>query len=198
MPSLVFSGGERIFADLVATAVVLNHVVSLPVALEFEFPQLWWFRLLVGDSPDSFPKMSKIRVISTTVSLQAGGGCSGHGELEPGSNQAVGFTSQIADCIRSSSPISSMMESKTPAATQRRNRRYTVSHLPNTSGKSRQGAPVLQIQIIPSNDMRLSLPFLPGLPGPPGKIGSMRFHCRSLKVRITSKQGHSPHHVAMK
>ena len=32
-----------------------------------------------------------------------------------------------------------------------------MSHLPNTSGKSRQGAPVLQIQIIPSNDMRLSL-----------------------------------------
>ena len=30
------------------------------------------------------------------------------------------------------------MESKTPAATQRRYRRYTVSHLPNTSGKSRR------------------------------------------------------------
>ena len=95
----------------------------------------------------------------------------------------------MADSICSSSPISSKMESKTPVATQRRNRRYTVSHLPNTSGKSRQGAPVLQIQIIPSNDMRLSLPFLPGLPGPSGKIGSMRFHCRSLKVRITSNTG---------
>ena len=73
-----------------------------------------------------------------------------------------------------------------------------TKHFRQVSPKSRQGAPVLQIQIIPSNDMRLSLPFLLGLPGPPGKIGSMRFHCRSLKVRITSKQGHSPHHVAMK
>ena len=138
------------------------------------------------------------RVLVLQSHFRPGDGCSGNEEVGPGSNEAVGFPSLVADSICSSSPISSKMESKTPVATQRRNRRYTVSHLPNTSGKSRQGAPVLQIQIIPSNDMRLSLPFLPGSPGPPGKIGSMRFHCRSLKVRITSKQGHSPHHVAMK
>ena len=56
-----------------------------------------------------------------------------------------------------------------------------------TAGKSRQGAPVLQIQIIPSTDMRLSLPFRPGLPGLSGNMGSIRFHCRSVKVILTSK-----------
>ena len=37
--------------------------------------------------------------------------------MEPGSNQAVGFASLMANNICNSSPISSKMESKTPAAT---------------------------------------------------------------------------------
>ena len=52
--------------------------------------------------------------------------------------------------------------------------------------RSRQGAPVRVIQIIPSSDIRLLLPLRLGVPGLPGKAGSISRHCLSVRISLTS------------
>ena len=75
--------------------------------------------------------------------------------------------------------------SHTPFCAHRQKRVYTVYHLPNSSGRSRHGAPVRATHNTPSTNKRLSSPLRPGSPILPGNSGAIRSHCALLKtVRI--------------
>ena len=73
--------------------------------------------------------------------------------------------------------------SKTPFRANRRKRWKAEFHLPNISGRSRQGAPTRAIQRTPSRKSRLSAADRPGSPTLPGMCGAMRAHCSSLKTK---------------
>ena len=96
-----------------------------------------------------------------------------------------------------SSSITSKIRWKTPDCAQRRKRRCTVFQFPNSLGRSRQGAPVRVIQIIPSSDIRLLLPLRPGVPGLPGKAGSISRHCLSVRISLTSNPV-PPHNTSLR
>jgi hypothetical protein len=76
----------------------------------------------------------------------------------------------------------SKIVSNTPLSAQRRNRLHTVNHLPKSSGRSRQGAPVRTIHNTASRKSRLSSPDRPGSPSLPGSRGAMRCHCLSFRA----------------
>src|SRR5215208_3749251 len=54
------------------------------------------------------------------------------------------------------------MRSHSPFCAQRQKRVYTVNHLPNSTGRSRQGAPVRAIHKTASTNSRLSCAVAPG------------------------------------
>ncbi len=72
-----------------------------------------------------------------------------------------------------------------------------VFQFPNSLGRSRQGAPVRVIQIIPFSDIRLLLPLRPGVPGLPGKAGSISRHCLSVRVSLASNPV-PPHNTSLR
>ena len=84
-----------------------------------------------------------------------------------------------------SSESAAKIRSKAPLSAQRRKRFQTVPHLPNASGKSRQGAPARTIHKTASTNSRLSSPDRPGSPSLPGKSGAIRSHCASVKSNRT-------------
>jgi outer membrane immunogenic protein len=77
--------------------------------------------------------------------------------------------------------------SNTPLSAQRRKRFQTVNHLPKSSGRSRQGAPVRTIHKIPSRDRRLSSPLRPGSPFLPGRSGAIRCHWDAADLALKTK-----------
>ena len=105
--------------------------------------------------------------------------------------------STITALRSSSSSITSKIRWNTPDCAQRRKRRCTVFQFPNSLGRSRQGAPVRVIQIIPSSDIRLLLPLRPGVPGLPGKAGSISRHCLSVRVSLASNPV-PPHNTSLR
>src|SRR3974390_347863 len=70
--------------------------------------------------------------------------------------------------------------SQTPFLAQRRKRWKTLFQLPNSCGRSRQGAPARAIQSTASTNRRLSSPCRPLSPFLPGTRCSMRSHCASV------------------
>src|SRR5208337_3679010 len=70
----------------------------------------------------------------------------------------------------------------TPARTQRRKRLNTELNLPNSSGKSRHGAPVRAIHKTASTNKRGSPPVWPGCPSCPRQSGCINDHCKSFKI----------------
>src|ERR1700736_5836893 len=73
--------------------------------------------------------------------------------------------------------------SQTPLFAQRQKRVYTVNHLPNPSGRSRDGEPVRAIQRTASIKSRLSRPLLPGSPALPDNSSAIRRHWASLNIK---------------
>src|ERR1700736_1964599 len=73
--------------------------------------------------------------------------------------------------------------SQTPFCAQRQKRVYTVNHLPNPSGRSRDGEPVRAIQRTASIKSRLSRPLLPGSPALPDNSSAIRRHWASLNIK---------------
>ncbi len=74
--------------------------------------------------------------------------------------------------------------SQTPDSVHRRKREWTEVHLPNSGGRSRQGAQLRAIQSTASTNSRLSLPLRPRSVLLPGTSCSIRAHCASLKVLL--------------
>ena len=81
----------------------------------------------------------------------------------------------IASVLRSRS----RMQSNVPFLFHLSNRSHTVAHGPNSSGKSRQGAPVLRIHKIPSTIIRRSRGGRPVGLGGSNKF-EIKFHCSSV------------------
>ena len=81
------------------------------------------------------------------------------------------------------SPNSVKSRFQTPFFAQRRKRRNTLFHLPNSSGKSRHGAPARTSHNTASTNRRLSSPCRPLSPFLPGISGSIRSHCPSVSAR---------------
>lgn len=75
-----------------------------------------------------------------------------------------------------SSDKASKILSNTPLSAHRRKRFQTENQFPNSSGKSRQGAPVRMTQKTPSKNRRLSSPLRPASPSLPGRRGAIRSH----------------------
>ena len=71
------------------------------------------------------------------------------------------------------------------ALTQSRKRLKTVLHLPNSSGKSRQGLPVRTIHSTASTNKRLSVPLGPVSPGLPRQCGAISAYCLSLNTLLS-------------
>src|SRR6516225_5109849 len=80
---------------------------------------------------------------------------------------------------RSGSRNSWKIRAHTPLAAQRSKRRQIEFQLPNRSGRSRQGAPVLAIHRTASIKRRLSLAVTPGSPSLPGNRSLIRSQCSS-------------------
>src|SRR6516162_10111321 len=81
---------------------------------------------------------------------------------------------------RSGSWRTSKTRRQTPFLAQRSNRRQTLFQLPKYSGRSRHGAPVLEIQRMASMNKRLSLATFPCWPGWPGRRCWIRSQSASL------------------
>lgn len=81
----------------------------------------------------------------------------------------------IASVLRSRSS----MQSNVPSPFHLSNRSHTVAHGPNSSGKSRQGAPVLRIHKIPSTIARRSRGGRPVCLGGSNK-SEIKLHCSSV------------------
>jgi len=85
---------------------------------------------------------------------------------------------------RSRSPLrASKMRSQTPSLAQRAKRTYVVCQLPNSAGRSRQGAPVRAIHNTASKNKRLSLAVAPRSEALPGKRSLIRSHWSSRSTR---------------
>jgi hypothetical protein len=84
-------------------------------------------------------------------------------------------------CSRwASPPRASRTRPQTPFFDQRKNRWATLFHLPNRSGKSRQGTPVRAIQTTAFTNKRLSSAERPGSVRLPGRSDSIRVHCSGV------------------
>jgi hypothetical protein len=81
----------------------------------------------------------------------------------------------------SPSPVKSRFQ--TPFFAHRRKRLNTLFHLPNSSGRSRQGAPARTSHNTASTNKRLSAPCRPLSPFLPGISDSIRCHSPSVKAR---------------
>jgi len=81
------------------------------------------------------------------------------------------------------SPSSVKSRFQTPFFAHRRKRLNTLFHLPNSSGKSRHGAPARTSHNTASTNRRLSSPCRPLSPFLPGISGSIRCHCSSVSAR---------------
>src|ERR1700712_5345352 len=90
--------------------------------------------------------------------------------------------STMAYSMSGSSDTVSNRRLKTSAFTQSRKRLYTVFHLPNNGGRSRQGLPVRAIHNTASTNNRLFPPVRPGSVGLPRQTGSIFFHCASVRM----------------
>ena len=102
---------------------------------------------------------------------------------------------QFKYCRSSSSANSARQTSnQIPRSSHSFSRRQHVDGLGYRSGRSRQRAPLLSTQRIPSNDNRLSLHGLPPcLPGAVvGSKGSSFFHCSSFKNQVVRAIGSPP------
>ena len=86
---------------------------------------------------------------------------------------------------KSGSALNSLKRrSQTPAIAHRRKRACAPVHLPNSGGRSRQGAAVRASHNTASTNRRLSSPLRPGNPSRPGRCPSIRAHCASVNVRL--------------
>ena len=74
--------------------------------------------------------------------------------------------------------------SGTPAIAQRRKWACAPVHLPNSGGRSRQGAAVRASHSTASTKSRLSEPLRMGNPSRLGRCPSIRAHCASVNVRL--------------
>jgi hypothetical protein len=104
-------------------------------------------------------------------------------------------SSQSRYCRSSSSAKSArQISSQTPRSSHSLNRRQHVAELGYRSGRSRQRAPLLSTQRIPSSTLRLSRqglpPFLPG--AVLGSRGSSFSHCSSFKNDVVRAIGSPP------
>lgn len=77
--------------------------------------------------------------------------------------------------------------SKTPFLAHLRKRWKTEFHNPNSSSKSRHGAPVRAIHRTASRNSRLSVADRPGSPSLPGSSDATRAHCESLRILRTMR-----------
>jgi hypothetical protein len=91
-----------------------------------------------------------------------------------------------------SSDRASKIRCQTPFWLQRLNRRKTLFHSPNTSGRSRQGAPVRTIQSTPSINIPLLRPVEPRWSGRPMIRPEIRSHRSSFKTSRSSKPKTAP------
>jgi hypothetical protein len=98
---------------------------------------------------------------------------------------ALQIVLSIRTYSKSGSALNSLKRlSQTPAIAQRRKRACAPVHLPNSGGRSRQGAAVLASHSTASTKSRLSVPLRPGNPSRPGRCPSIRAHCASVNVRL--------------
>jgi hypothetical protein len=81
------------------------------------------------------------------------------------------------------SPSSVKSRFQTPFFAHRRKRLNTLFQLPNSSGRSRHGAPARTSHSTASTNKRLSAPCRPLSPFLPGISGSIRCHCPSVNAR---------------
>jgi hypothetical protein len=81
------------------------------------------------------------------------------------------------------SPSSVKSRCQTPFFAHRRKRRNTLFQAPNSSGRSRHGAPARTNHNTASTNKRLSEPCRPLSPFLPGINGSIRCHCPSVNAR---------------
>ena len=81
------------------------------------------------------------------------------------------------------SPSSVKSRFQTPFFAHRRKRMNTLFHLPNSSGRSRHGAPARTSHNTASTNKRLSAPCRPLSPFLPGISGSIRRHSPSVNAR---------------
>ena len=75
--------------------------------------------------------------------------------------------------------------SKIPDSAQRRNLLYTLFHLPNLSGRSRQGAPTRFRQSTTAGKSLLSFAVPPGSVFLSGRMFSIRFHMKSVSTVLS-------------
>ena len=78
------------------------------------------------------------------------------------------------------------MRPETPAGTQRRNRLKTLPHLPDRSGRPRQGVPVRIRQSAASTESLLSAAVTPGPVALPGSMRPVRARMASARTVLPS------------